>query len=239
VRPDLYPEHAELWLRMSGYFDALVPQEAITASVEDFARANFRPQMIGVHLRRGDFHVYRPDVSTNTAAAMERIEDHLEREPAAGIFLATDDGAAADAAGLRTEGVRDLMRRRFGDRVVCTSPRSLDRAAPEAIEDALVDLYLLRRTQAIVGTSVSSFSELAAFGRNVPLEMTQGPSDAVVRLERVVRRLGLHAPIMLLARRRLGRQPESFWDAWLALRESPGGEQIMRVVRRVLPRWRR
>jgi hypothetical protein len=37
------------------------------------------------------------------------------------------------------------------------------------VQDALVDLLLLRATDAVVGTWFSSFSELAAAGRPVPL----------------------------------------------------------------------
>ena len=52
--------------------------------------------------------------------------------------------------------------------VVTPKPRSLDRHTPEAIEDALIDLWLLRSTDFFVGTVGSSFSEMAMFGRAVP-----------------------------------------------------------------------
>lgn len=238
VRPDLYPAHEALWPNVSKRFDALVPRPWITQRADDFARQHFRTRMVGVHLRRGDFHLARPDVVANTEAAMTLVHHHLERWPDAGIFLATDDSALAGYMGTQTEGVREILRKRFGDRVVHTVPRSLDRTSPQAIEDALVDLFLLRRTHALVGTASSSFSQLAAFGRDVPLEMAEGGTRRVLRLEHLARRLGLYRPIMALAGWRLGRKPERFFDAWLAVRYSPMGDRLMRVIRLVVPTWR-
>lgn len=65
---------------------------------------------------------------------------------------------------------------RYGDRVVTTRPRTLDRREPAAIQDALVDLLLLRVTDCIVGTQGSSFSVMAAFGRPVPAIWCRSPN---------------------------------------------------------------
>jgi hypothetical protein len=64
------------------------------------------------------------------------------------------------------EGVGERFREHFGERVVSTTPRSLDRGSAPAIQDALVDLYLLRQTEFFVGTRDSSFSAMAVFGRD-------------------------------------------------------------------------
>jgi hypothetical protein len=66
------------------------------------------------------------------------------------------------------------MEARYGPRVVATVPRTLDREAPAAIQDAVVDLWLLRATQLLVGTRGSSFSGLALFGREVPHALVGG-----------------------------------------------------------------
>jgi hypothetical protein len=241
LRPDLYPAHEPLWPALGPALAALRPAPEIAARVERFAAEHFAGAMLGVHLRRGDFLSAREDVCANTEQALAEIERRLTARPEARIFLATDDGAppwhgGPIREGVR-EGVRERLRRRLGDRVVFTAPRSLDRNAPEAIEDALVDLLLLRRTDAIIGTARSSFSELAAFGREVPLAMTAGASDRMQRLERFTRGAGLYPLIMHAARRRLGREPESFARAWTAVRHAPVVDPIMNVVRRLV-RWR-
>lgn len=238
VRPDLYPAHAPLQERLGPALGALEPAPSIAERVARFVADHFRDEMIGVHLRRGDFHGARADVCGNTEAALGEVGRALAANPNAGIFLATDDGARTFGEGAVVhEGVRAIMRRRFGERVVFTTPRSLDRDTPEAIEDALVDLLLLRRTDAIIGTAMSSFSELAAFGRGVPLTMTAGASERMLRVERFVRRAGLYPLIIEVARRRLGREPESFFAAWFAVRHAPWVDPIMNRVRRLI-RWR-
>lgn len=238
VRPDLYPGHDRIWPKVVKWFDSLAPQPRITQRVQEFVDRYYRPCMLGVHLRRGDFHMWRPDVVANTDATIRAVQEHLTRWPEAGIFLATDDSAPAGYLGAPTEGVRELLLHQFGDRIVSAQPGSLDRTDPAAIEDALVDLLLLRRTQAVVGTASSSFSELAAFGRDVPFTTTEGGVERVLRLEQLARRLGLYRSIMTLARRRLGREPERFYVAWLAVRDSPVGKRLIRLFRVVLPNGR-
>lgn len=92
--------------------------------------------------------------------------------------LKTFDGAVHQYSGrvLAAEGVRAAFSRRYGARVVYTTPRSLDRREPAAIEDALVDLWLLRDTGFLVGSASSSVSEMAAFGRNVPVTVCRAES---------------------------------------------------------------
>ena len=97
------------------------------------------------------------------------MASQLESTPEAGILLCSDDGALDPWTGqVKNEGVREQFTRRYGDRVVSTQPRTLDRKRPEAVQDALIDLLLLRLTDAFIGTRFSTFSELAIFGRSVP-----------------------------------------------------------------------
>ncbi len=241
VRPDIYPAHARLWPALEATVRDLRLAPVIAARVAEAARA-FRPRMIGVHLRRGDFASYAPGVmATNADEALLFIDHELRRSPDAGIFLATDDGARVDlseGSAVANDGVRERLRERFGDRVISLVPRTLDRASPEAIEDALVDLALLRRTNVVVGTRNSSFSIIAAFGRGVKLHFAGGSAELVARIEAFARRARLHRPIMLAARWRLGRPPASFHEAWIVVRETPLADGIMRALRSLRPGWR-
>jgi|GEM_PF-2021141 len=244
LRPDLYPAHAALQDELAPALAALVPAAPIRERVAAFKAAHFRPQMIGVHLRRGDFHTARPDVVANTAQVIARIAEHLVTWPHAGILLATDDGAAGGeiGAGRSTgaagkpairEGVRETLVRRFGSRVVSATPRTLDRSAPEAIEDALVELLLLRETQAVIGTEGSSFSALAAFGRDVPFDRPRGKSLRWHRLELWSDRLGATPHIYKVARRFLGHEPSSFFLAWRAVRHAIGASRPVIALRAI------
>jgi hypothetical protein len=170
AQPDIYPHHAPVLERCAAVLDGLRPVAEIAERVAGFRRAEFRERMIGVHLRRGDFHRASRHSVDNTQAAIAATRRYLERAPEAGIFLSTDDGAPDPVTGRgRREGARERFRKAFGDRVRWTEPRSLDRGDTPGVQDALVDLWLLRGCDYGVGTWGSSFSEVAFFGRDAPL----------------------------------------------------------------------
>jgi hypothetical protein len=162
--------------RYGAALDALTPVAALATRVADFKATHFRPFMIGVHLRRGDFTRTRVDVAGNTPEAMAAVDRLLATAPDAGIFLSTDDGAVDATMGRPTprEGTLAAFRARYGSRVVSARPRSLDRRTTEGVQDAVVDLWLLRSTSAVVGTGGSSFSELAVTARPIPRVFVSG-----------------------------------------------------------------
>lgn len=177
--------------RYTALFARLEPLPALVARIAEFRARHFRPVMIGVHLRRGDFLRYRPHAARNAGPALAAVDRFLTRAPNAGIFLCTDDGAVDPKTGqVSREGVAEQFRARLGDRVVSTVPRSLDRGRVEAIQDALVDLLLLRGTQMFVGTDGSSFSGLAVFGRPVPHVLVGGRGPGGVLIRRLARVTG-------------------------------------------------
>lgn len=206
VRPDLYPAHAALAEPCLAYFRQLQPSAEIAAAVQTFREHHFCPTMIGVHLRRGDYGMIRPDMLDNTAAALAAVEEALRQLPQAGIFLATDDGAPdLRAEPTRVEGVRERFVGSFSDRVVWTAPRSLARSAPEGVQDGLVDLWLLRQTDHFVGSAGSAFSRLAVYGRNVPHAFCRGASPAYRRAVWFCRLTGVYWLLRRLGRREFQR----------------------------------
>ncbi len=206
VCPDLYPDHAALVAPCLAYFRQLQPIAAIDTAIREFSDRHFRPRMIGVHLRRGDFVAIRPDLLGNTAAAMVEVESALQQFPEAGVFLATDDGAPDLRSGhLQPEGVREHFARRFGERVVWTTPRSQDRHTPEAVQDALVDLWLLRQTDYLIGSTGSAFSRLAVYGRDVPHTFCQGSRPAYRRAVWFYKISGIYGLLRWLGRREFQR----------------------------------
>lgn len=219
--------------RAACYLAELDLLPALRQRIDAFAAAHFRPTMIGVHLRRGDFLHRRPDVVANTALALAAVDRFLAGAPEAGILLCTDDGAVDPLKGaVPCEGIREIFFARYGSRVIHTTPRSLDRHTTAAIQDALIELWLLRRTDCLVGSGGSSFSELAAFGRVVPAVQVSAESAAFRRLAAFCRRSGVEA---LLRRAPLSDRfaPETpFQFVWEFYASLPG-----RAVRRLRRRW--
>lgn len=131
------------------YFLALRPVEAVTEAVEATA-AQFRGRIVGVHVRRGDFARFLEQCYNLKLPVLERYFAYLDRWRGT-IFLATDGG----------DEVIGPFRHRYGRRLVTYARRLAGRSTPQAVRAALVDVYLLQRCQAIVGTRFSSFSSLA------------------------------------------------------------------------------
>ena len=171
--PSRFPAHRALMVRCAQLLASMQPTVEIQARINAFRDNSFRPQMIGVHLRRADMRFLYPLSATNTDSAMAAVDAYLDCSPDAGVLLCTDDGAVNQHSGqtLATEGLHTKFVQRYGERVVYTCPRSLDRREPAAIQDAVVDLWLLRKTDYFVGTAASSFSEMAALGRGIPRTM--------------------------------------------------------------------
>ena len=161
--------HAAVMRRAEELLSELRPLGELAARVRAL-HTGFRPAMIGVHLRRGDFNEHRSDVTNNTAIVLDQVDRWLRAVPEAGILLCTDDGATDYRTGTPTarEGVRAVFARRYGSRLLTSEPRSLDRQSVVGVQDALVDLWLLRRVDLFVGTRRSSYTELATFGRTIP-----------------------------------------------------------------------
>ena len=102
---------------------------------------------IGVHVRRTDHAISHNNSSTSEF--FQRI-DKLPKDSK--IFLATDDPVEEEA-----------FLERYGDRVLWYPKRSRDRDSIEGVQDGVVDLFLLSRTQRILGSYGSTFSRTAGF----------------------------------------------------------------------------
>ncbi len=137
--------------------------------MDAFQEKHFRSTMIGVHLRRGDFVTVRPGIVDSTKNAMAAVDDYLNQHPDAGVLLCTDDGAVWPSKKIaQRHGVVEAFTAKYGDRLARYVPRSLDRTESVAVEDALVELLLLRRTNMFVGTQGSGFSDFVMYRRSVP-----------------------------------------------------------------------
>lgn len=171
LRAVLYPAHAPLRWRCGRMLDAMRPATIVRETVERFVADRFRPAMIGVHVRRGEFMRDAEGKHNPFEDVFPAVDTAIKALPEAGILLCTDDGAPvpdADGSAPKREGVKEKFAQLYGRRVVWYEPREVDRGKPAAIQDALVDFLLLRKTSYVVGTKGSSFSRLAAFGRRVP-----------------------------------------------------------------------
>ena len=125
----------------------VVPVDTVTQAVDAIA-AKFRGRTVGVHVQRGDF---AGRLESQPSSCQHGPVLHVDKWRGT-IFLATDGG----------DEVIGRFRDLYGDRLLIYPRRCPGRDTPQAVAGrALVDVYLLQRCQAIIGTRYSSFSELA------------------------------------------------------------------------------
>ena len=124
----------------------------LAARVDEFAARHFGG-VVGLHIRRTDNHWSESGSPDELfLAAARRLLDEGQR-----IFLATDNAVTAE-----------LLRRFCGERLIMY-PKQTEVAQrwprlefePRACEDDLIDLFLLARTEYVLGSYHSSFTGTA------------------------------------------------------------------------------
>ncbi|KAA6326633.1 hypothetical protein EZS27_024282, partial [termite gut metagenome] len=85
-----------------------------------------------------------------TELFISRMNDEIQRHPETLFYLATD-----------SQEEKALLKSIFGKRVI-TLDKEISRRTPIGIENAVVDLFLLSKTNKIIGSFHSSYTEMAA-----------------------------------------------------------------------------
>jgi hypothetical protein len=154
-RAEQYSAYRVLLLQ-DGYFghnfdrldQVIRPSREVNRLVTQFMEWNWRNKMIGVHVRRTD----RRDCGLPSLERYFAALDEVLGVTDAGIFLSSDDPT-----------VVDRFVDRYCSRVSVYPVRSYDRNRSCAILDAVVSLYLLRKTHGVIGSDVSGYSICAGW----------------------------------------------------------------------------
>ena len=131
------------------------PSEDIERRIRQIT-ASFPYHTVGVHVRRTD----------NTTAIQlspddyffRKMDEEVEAQPQTRFYLASDD-----------ESVKEKMQARYGQRIIMSNDIPLRRDTVEGMQYAVVELYCLARTQKIIGSGYSSYSDTAADIGHIPL----------------------------------------------------------------------
>lgn len=136
-------------------FNSFIPVPWLQERINERCK-NFTNYTVGVHIRRTDnINSIR---ESPTELFIQRMKKEIESESDVRFYVASDS----------TEEKKKLTSI-FGDRII-TDWKPTSRSTPEGIEDALVELYSLSRTQKIFGSHRSSYSETAAEIGNISHE---------------------------------------------------------------------
>lgn len=135
-------------------YSAFVPTAEIAARIDTLTGA-FGSHNVGVHIRRTD---NKPAIGkSSTQAFIDSMQKEISLFPNTKFYLATDD--------LSEE---ENLRRLFPDRIISNETRDLSRDSITGIKDALLDLQCLARTDKIIGSYFSSFTDIAADWNGIP-----------------------------------------------------------------------
>jgi hypothetical protein len=133
----------------------LRPSTELARRVNEFAKANFVDEMIGLHVRYSDrknpfkhFRVY--------------VDRFLERHPQGRVFLATDNSEVEEYfKGIFPNKVSSAPKWMPPPGQPIHRTRSADRDPSEGALEALTDMYLLGRCQRLVVNTTSTFGHCA------------------------------------------------------------------------------
>ena len=150
-------EHQNVWIASYIYFYS-IPEESeryrifrpIPSLQQEIEKrcAGFNLHTRGVHIRRTD-HIDSISQSP-TSLFIERMKECIATDSNSLFYLATDSEK-------EKKTLTELFRKR-----IQSSPYKANRNTPEGIQEGLIELYTLSRTQRIFGSSNSSFTEAAA-----------------------------------------------------------------------------
>lgn len=105
--------------------------------------------VVGVHMRRIDHKVSIEQ--SPTELFHEAMQKEVDADQNVRFFLATDDPEE-----------EDRMCRAFSGRVITYKKKSLRRDDPQAIRDAVIDLFILSKCSKIIASYYSTFSNTAS-----------------------------------------------------------------------------
>ena len=114
-------------------------------------------KFIGVHIRRTD----SKEAIENSPIELfiERVDVLISQSPTIKFYISTD-----------SEAVFKNFKKIYNGKVFSGASKRT-RQTPDGIFSALIDLYCLSRSEMILGSFYSSFSQMAAKMGNVPLEI--------------------------------------------------------------------
>jgi hypothetical protein len=134
------------------YLKRIKPKKNILKRVDNFLKGEDFGNIVGVHVRRTDFKNSpdgRGNISTNDLF-FKRIEEILKKNPKKKFFLCTD-----------SEETQNLFKKKFKEKIIHTKKKNWDMSSHEASLDSLADLLILSKTKHILGTYLSTFTEIA------------------------------------------------------------------------------
>jgi hypothetical protein len=184
-----WPDFARHAVRFLGN---LSPKTHIAKKIEDFSELHHIHNAVGIHIRHTDnlsaykFWIdksaeFNPEYISKLDGFKRFIENRITSEPASKILLATDNKKIERNFKELYGNNLITFRKRYKNGRPKLSLRDLKftvRGRTTAIEDALIEMFLLSKCRAILGTYYSSFSKFSAILGNTEYFEVRGADYA-------------------------------------------------------------
>ena len=150
-------------INICNYLNELKPIEIIRSIVNNFATKNDVENLVGIHIRRGDFLDGKEGLGkvSSDDKFIKKMKELLIDEPSTKFFLCTD-----------CQFTEDKFKEIFKDKIIIYPKKKRDRQSTIATQQGLVDLLLLARTKHIIGTYRSTYNEVAWYLGNCKAKVT-------------------------------------------------------------------
>lgn len=133
-----------------------IPQDSILSEIKNLSQS-FDNSTYGIHIRRTDNPI---SISLSPTILFEQeIDSIISNDKNARFFIATDSLFE-----------KKQLIQKYGDRII-TLFFDTSRLSNIGIKNAVIDLFLLSRTNMIIGSYWSSFSDIAAKIGGIPLKV--------------------------------------------------------------------
>jgi hypothetical protein len=129
-------------------FQKFKPIPSLMSKINKFEKKENLSQTIGIHMRRGDFKESQ-EVSSDEKF-LKKIEELLKISPKTRFFLCTDSKES-----------EKIIRAKFGEKIIIYPKTNFDRLEKGFLKEGLIELFLLSKTKHIIGSYLSSFTEMA------------------------------------------------------------------------------
>lgn len=147
----------EIQEQISKYLKNLKFKKGILKTVENFSKKEFTKDMVGLHMRKGDFKTIKNKIGfvSSDQRFIEEITNLISSNKKIKFFLSTED-----------KPTEEMLKNAFNGKVITYPKKTLKREEEGAVKEALIELLLLSRCYIILGSFGSSFTEMAWFFGN-------------------------------------------------------------------------
>jgi hypothetical protein len=134
------------------YLNKLKVKKEILIQVNKFIKKKFSKNMIGIHIRRGDFvKLSIADISPDEKF-IEEMKKEIEKNKNVKFFLATED-----------KNTEKVFRKIFLKKIITFPKKTSKREDEGSVEEALIELIILSKCDKLIGSYGSTFTEMAWF----------------------------------------------------------------------------